>query len=348
LTISDVTAAEGNSGTTAFNFTVTLSAPPSGPDVTVDWYTSSGTAIPGPDYTGGTGTLVWTTDDPPTMTITIQVNGDTVVESDEAFTVRLQNPVNATISSGVGTGTIANDDAAVVPTVTTAAPVTNITATTATAGGNVSSDGGSPVTDRGVCWSLNPNPTIAGACTHDATGTGSFTSSLTGLTPATLYYVRAYATNSAGTAYDAADVLFTTAAATTVPTVSTTAVSAITQATANSGGNVTSDGGSPVTDRGVCWSTTANPTTADACTSNGPGTGSFACAINGLTPGATYHVRAYATNSVGTAYGNDLQFAAAAAAGTVDVPTMGEWGMIIFILCAGLAAVHRMRRGMPE
>jgi hypothetical protein len=93
------------------------------------------------------------------------------------------------------------------PTITTTSPVTNITSITATAGGNVTSDGGTTVTERGTCYSTAANPTTP--CTSDGTGTGSFTSSLTGLTPSTPYHVRAYATNAEGTAYGS-DVSFTT------------------------------------------------------------------------------------------------------------------------------------------
>ncbi len=86
------------------------------------------------------------------------------------------------------------------PTIVTTA-VTNITQTTASGGGNVTSDGGAPVTVRGVCWSTSPNPTLAGNSTNDGGGTGIYVSYLTLLSPNTLYYIRAYATNSIGTAY---------------------------------------------------------------------------------------------------------------------------------------------------
>jgi uncharacterized protein (TIGR02145 family) len=86
------------------------------------------------------------------------------------------------------------------PTVTTGS-VTNITGNSATGGGNVSDDGGSLVTQRGVCWSTSPNPTTANQKTIDGNGTGNFTSNLTNLSNGTTYYVRAYATNQAGTAY---------------------------------------------------------------------------------------------------------------------------------------------------
>jgi len=80
-------------------------------------------------------------------------------------------------------------------------PIDNITSTSAASGGNVSNDGGSLVTQRGVCWSTNPNPTTADSSTNDGSGMGNFNSNLTGLTDLTTYYLRAYAINSAGTAY---------------------------------------------------------------------------------------------------------------------------------------------------
>ena len=97
---------------------------------------------------------------------------------------------------------------AVAPTVTTTA-ISDIDKTTATGGGNVTADGGAEVTARGICWSTSHNPTVSGSHTTDGTGTGSFTSAMTGLTANTTYYVRAYATNSAGTAYGD-EVSFTT------------------------------------------------------------------------------------------------------------------------------------------
>lgn len=183
--------------------------------------------------------------------------------------------------------------------------VSNITATSATCGGNVISDGGSAITARGICWSTSQNPTINNTYTTDGTGTGSFTSSITGLTPGTTYYVKAYATNSIGIEYGEQK-SFTTLV--NLPTVTTSTVSNITDNSATCGGNVTSDGGSTVTARGVCWSTSQNPTINDAHTNNGTGTGSFSSNITGLTYGTTYYIRAYATNSAGTAYGVQYSF----------------------------------------
>ena len=94
----------------------------------------------------------------------------------------------------------------------------------------------------------------------------------------------------------------------TPPVVSTTAVSEITATAATSGGNITSDGGASVTARGVCWGTSINPVVGGTCTSDGTGTGTFISSIGGLTASTRYHVRAYATNVVGTSYGSDVTF----------------------------------------
>ena len=402
--------------------------------------------------------------------------------------------------------------ASAIPTVSTSALI-DITQTTATGGGNVTADGGAPVTARGVCWSTLPIPTIADSLTSDGTGTGVFVSNLTGLTPNTPYYVRAYATNSVGTAYGN-EVTFTTLPAAftcgsaitinhiagivapvnktvtygtvtnipgetskcwitsnlgadhqatavsdateasagwywqfnrkqgykhtgsvrtpnttwittinensdwipandpcslelgagwriptslewtnvdangnwtnwngpwnsalkihaagflaynsgsvygrgsggyywssaqynatrgwylmadadgslvgdenkasgfsirclreqvtaTLPTVNTAGITGITTATAVGGGEVISDGGASVTARGVCWSTMPNPTTSDGFTADGSGTGVFISNLTNLAPVTTYYVRSYATNSVGTAYGNEVTF----------------------------------------
>ena len=87
------------------------------------------------------------------------------------------------------------------PVLSATAEVTNIAATTATSGGTVRSDRGSPVSARGVCWSINSNPTTADSKTIDGTGVGTFTSAITGLTSGTTYFLRSYATNSIGTTY---------------------------------------------------------------------------------------------------------------------------------------------------
>ncbi len=93
-----------------------------------------------------------------------------------------------------------------------------------------------------------------------------------------------------------------------IPTLTTNAVSAITSTTASSGGNVQCEGESAVTEYGVCYSTSANPTITNQKIIGGTGVGIFNSSITGLTPNTGYHVRAYATNSYGTAYGSDMSF----------------------------------------
>lgn len=408
------------------------------------------------------------------------------------------------------------NESAALPTVTTA-DITAITQTSATAGGNITSDGGATVTSRGVCWNTTGTPTVYNSKTTDGSGTGTFTSSLTGLTAGTTYYVRAYATNSVGPSYGEEKQFITTGGSLTFtdsrdghvykyvsigsqdwmaenlaylpsvspsstgsdtspyyyvygyegssvsaakatpnyanygvlynssatngscpsgwhlpsdeewkslerylgmsesdansdnlrssglvggklkesgtvhwlnpnvgannssgftalpggyrihvggftsltdgaffwtstekdpsllwyrylsygndgvirygynkgagfsvrclkgqgadfPIVTTDEISNISQNSADGGGNVTNDGGATVTARGVCWSTSQNPTTADSKTIDGSGTGSFTSSLTGLTASTIYFVRAYATNSVGTSYGEQKQF----------------------------------------
>jgi uncharacterized protein (TIGR02145 family) len=193
------------------------------------------------------------------------------------------------------------------PKITTTAAST-ISYTTATSGGNVTAEGGVSVTARGVCWSTSINPTVAlSTKTVNGAGAGSFTSSITGLTPNTLYHVRAYATNSVGTSYGVDETLITLA--NTIPTLTTTATYGITSTTATSGGTITANGGVSITARGVCWSTTTNPTIALLTkTADGADVGSFISRITGLVANTTYYVCAYATNSVGTAYGTQQTF----------------------------------------
>ncbi len=194
--------------------------------------------------------------------------------------------------------------------------VTTINGTSATSGGNITSQGGSAVTARGVCWSTASKPTLVDSCTSNGTGTGTFTSFITGLTANTTHFVRAYATNTSGTAFGN-EMTFFTASDLFLPKITTAVTSDISPTAAVSGGSVSSDGGAPVTVKGVCWSTTANPTTTATCSSNGTGTGIFSSQISGLTSGLTYHVRAYATNAVGTAYGLDQNFSTSSAPPTV-------------------------------
>jgi len=208
-------------------------------------------------------------------------------------------------SVGIAYGNQVSFTTSIILPVVTTDDVTAITSATTTGGGNVTSEGGAPVTVRGVCWNNATNPTIGNSKTTNGAGTGVFTSPITGLIHGTTYYVRAYATNSGGTAYGN-EVSFT--ASVIVPTLTTTSISVITVSTARSGGNITDDGGALVSDRGICFSTTPDPTTSNNKITNGTGTGSFFCNLSGLAPNTKYYVRAYAANSAGTAYGGELSF----------------------------------------
>jgi uncharacterized protein (TIGR02145 family) len=184
--------------------------------------------------------------------------------------------------------------------------VTGITCHGATSGGMVTSDGGAPLTAKGICWSTLINPTISDNRTADGTLDGLFVSSMTGLLPNTTYYVRAYATNSAGTSYG--QVLPFATPPVTIPVLTTAGITLIGRTSAASGGEISSDGGEPVTERGVCWAVAVDPTIDNYRTSDGAGAGNYISNLTGLLPGITYHVRAYATNVAGTSYGSTLIF----------------------------------------
>ena len=254
--------------------------------------------------------LCWSTEQYPTVA-DCQVQSGSGMGSYEAaitsLSVGTTYYVRAFATNGVGTSY--GDQVAIttlngLPQVMTEL-VGNVLPTSAACGGIVVDDGGFPVTARGVCWSTSINPTISNAHTTNGTGTGNYTSSLIGLQLNTTYYVRAYALNVNGVVYGEQR-SFTTLSG--LPAVTTANVTQIGNGTAVCGGNVQSDGGFTVTARGVCFSSTPNPTLSGPHTSDGTGLGSFVSQLTGLTPGQSYYVRAYATNSAGTVYGNERVF----------------------------------------
>lgn len=188
------------------------------------------------------------------------------------------------------------------PTVETK-EVTNIKSKAATGGGKVTSSGGFAVTRRGVCWSTSQYPTVANDHTEDGTGAGEFFSNISNLQPRTVYYVRAYAENEKGIAYGN-QVSFTSASG--VPTVQTTLVRVDNKTAVFCEGNVTDQGDSPVTARGICWGT-STPTITSQKTKDGDGTGGFSTSIAvSDVHSQNLYFRAYATNESGTAYGEAI------------------------------------------
>lgn len=197
------------------------------------------------------------------------------------------------------------------PTSTTGV-ASGITTTTFTMDGKLTDIGTANVTDFGHCLSAtNQMPTIADTKTSIGASSAAkdFKSVFTGLKAGTVYYLRSYATNAVGTSYgDKVEVKTVSEAA---PTVTTGVASAITSSTATMAGNMKAIGTAAITQHGHVWSATnASPTTADSKTTLGATTEGkdFSSNLTGLSSGTTYNVRSYATNSVGTSYGDVVQF----------------------------------------
>ncbi len=195
--------------------------------------------------------------------------------------------------------------------------VTAITDISATSGGNVTDNGKAAVTAKGVCWSMETEPTIDDEndfFTEDGDGVGAYTSNLVGLIGGIKYYVRAYATNEIGIAYSN-EVTFTTDNGFAV--VTTDSVQDVTKTTAKAYGHALYTGGTAITERGFVWATTTDPTILDNSIQSGSDTGKFEADLIGLTAGTTYYIRAYTTNSQGTSYGDNI-----------SISTIGEFFIV--------------------
>ncbi|MCK3685501.1 hypothetical protein [Maribellus sp. YY47] len=217
-----------------------------------------------------------------------------------------------------------------VPTVTTFS-ATSITATSATLGGDITADGGADVSERGVTYaSTDATPAIGESgvtkVAYSTGGTGSFSQTVSSLLPGTTYYFRAYAINYAGTSYGSVNSFTTLPQAATV---TTQAVSGISTTTATGNGNITSLGVPSPTAHGVCWNTSGTPTTGDGAVDNGAAssTGAFTAPMTSLTPNTLYYVRAYATNSAGTVYGDEVSFITSPQAATVSTQAVLSIGI---------------------
>jgi len=188
------------------------------------------------------------------------------------------------------------------PTVTTSPTVSAIAATSFTAGGNVTASGGATVNARGIQWSLSPSMSSPTNAAANAGGTGAFTVNITGLTAGTTYYFRAYATNTE-TSYGQ---IYSTATL-GGPTVVTIEPYSITNNSAITGCDVIATGGAAITRRGVCYSNVETLPAIDNSMvindSNYAQTQPFVTTLLNLDNASTYYVRAFATNSVSTLYG---------------------------------------------
>ena len=254
----------------------------------------------------------WSTNDEPTL----ENNHIEIDTTSSTYTYRLSNLIDETeysvrayaqnkIGIVYGESKLFTTQSALPPTVTTSS-VANITYTSATIGGNVTSDGGATITERGVVYSTSQNPTTSSSKVTNGSGKGTFTCTITNLQEDITYYVRAYATNKKGTNYGEQR-SFTTKAY-SLPSVTTSSATNISYTSATIGGTVTSDGGTNVTERGVVYSTMQNPTTANSKVISGNGIGSFTCNITNLQENTKYYVRAYATNKKGISYGAQSSF----------------------------------------
>ncbi len=204
----------------------------------------------------------------------------------------------------------------VAPTVVTGTK-SSITTNNATLSGNIISNGNATITESGVVYSTSPSPVRGGIGVIDSASsplatTGLFSKNIIGLTNATTYYYRAYAKNGIGTSYGA-DSTFTTNASATLALINSNVANTIGTTVATVGGTIVNDGGAPITVSGVVLSTSSLPAVGgvgviDSVTTPNAATGSFNFNMIALTHTTKYYYRAYAVNSVGTAYSSQDSF----------------------------------------
>jgi hypothetical protein len=204
-----------------------------------------------------------------------------------------------------------------VPTLTTSA-ASSVTSSSATLNGTITATGNANATVRGFQYSTDSTLATGVVTTTESGsfGIGAFSAAIASLVPATTYYFRSYATNSAGTGYGSI-VSFTTSAV--APTVTTSAASSITSSGGTLNGSITATGGANATQSGFAYSTNSALSTSVSTSTLGAqtGTASFSQAVSSLSPNTTYYFRAYATNGVGTGYGTIVSFTTSTAPPTI-------------------------------
>ena len=226
----------------------------------------------------------------------------------------------ATNAKGVGYGEVREFTTPVGEVELTTNSVSAIIHNEATGGGHVTNLSGNTLTERGICWGVEPNPNLGGSY-KAADGNGNdWTVRMTGLTEKTTYHVRAYVRTAAGNTYFGNDVLFTTTHEIRLPQASGTSVSAVGVSNATLRATLTNDGDGTISDVGFCYATHPNPSTADQKVSCGVASQSFSKVIDGLNEGTTYYVCAYAVNERGTGYGEQTTFTTLAQ----TVPTLSS------------------------
>lgn len=223
-----------------------------------------------------------------------------------------KNTTTAHITSNNGSKqlTITATNSTVLATLNTL-PATNVKTTTATLNGEILTDGSPKYSERGFVYSESSMPTL-GSCIQKITSTltdsKTYSATVAGLTKGKTYYVRAYAVNAGEEAYSTNEISFTPSDV--LPQVSTQAVTNIsrTAGKATFNGKIVDAGEPEYTERGFVYATTHNPMVESdtKVVATGKGTGDFVANATGLVVGNTYYVRAYATNTRGTAYGEEV------------------------------------------
>jgi uncharacterized protein (TIGR02145 family) len=196
------------------------------------------------------------------------------------------------------------------PTIETV-PVFSVFQRDALSGGTISSDGGSEILEKGIVWSTNQNPDISlSTKTNEGGNSSNFNSKISNLLPGTRYYLRAYATNSVGTKYGQEQTFVTEREVmVNLPQLTTRYISSIKQREAMSGGAISFDGGSEILEKGIVWSKNREPNISMSTKTNEGGNSSnYISKLTNLSPNTRYYVRAYATNSSGTEYGQEQTF----------------------------------------
>ena len=200
---------------------------------------------------------------------------------------------------------------------------TEVAGTSFKANANVADFGGADITAKGFCYSTSENQTLENSSVSGTWSEGdNFIAEVTGLSPVTTYYVRAYATNSAGTTYSEPITVTTTAGLATVADVTSSDITGVSFKVSS---EITNTGGAEVTEKGFCYATTENPTVEDSHkTVDGD---DFEATIAELANGTTYYVRAYAVNSIGTAYSEQISVLTLALATVADVTSSDLTGV---------------------